>query len=167
MGIISDNADHIAVEVLTGSFLGVPWSPWSFALQDFEVQSGENRWTTCPVLDGRTSPGPMTADVYLLSPMQWAPDSDASTLVLSSEFLDRVKPDHYWANESIGRQPCKCDLGLSPWYTCLSRNHDPRTPLRSLKAAADGHISAYLIFSIPPSLRSSGHPSAPHRTGTV
>ena len=29
---------YLTFEVLTSSFLGVPWLPWLFALQEFEVQ---------------------------------------------------------------------------------------------------------------------------------
>ena len=44
---------YIVVEVLTGLLAGVPWSPWLFALQNFEVQgrsgldrSGVRCWMT-------------------------------------------------------------------------------------------------------------------------
>jgi len=50
----------ITAEVLTNSLLGVPWSPWLFALRDFEVQR-EIRTDRSGIrcLDGQ----PMTADV--------------------------------------------------------------------------------------------------------
>jgi hypothetical protein len=39
--MVSDNLPITVIEVLTGSFLGVIWSPWLFALQDAQERSGE------------------------------------------------------------------------------------------------------------------------------
>ena len=50
---------YTAVEVLTGSMLGVRWSPWLFALQDSEVTERIDRL----VLGARMPGRPMTADV--------------------------------------------------------------------------------------------------------
>ena len=48
---------YMTVEMLTGSFLGVPWSPWLFPRYDFGVQERIDRGF------GFGAHTPMTADV--------------------------------------------------------------------------------------------------------
>jgi len=48
---------YITVEMLTGSFLGVPWSPWLFPRYDFGVQERIDRGF------GVGAHSPMTTDV--------------------------------------------------------------------------------------------------------
>jgi len=73
---------YITVEVLTGSFLGVPWSPWLFPLYDFGVQERIDRGF------GVGAHTPMTADVCHCPPHQ-----NSCTAVAQVESNAR-EPDH-------------------------------------------------------------------------